>query len=181
MATLIERVLGAARLDPGTYEDVEADAGALGQAMTVVVVAAIAGGIGLAGVGEGDDLGLVGGTIASLLGWFVWAFVVYLVGTRLLPGPDTQADLGQLLRTTGFAASPGIIRILGIVPGIGGLVMAVLGRIPNERNRSVPVDPALGPRVLDRELRQPAAGLRHGRSVRVLHRDRSCAGLGPHW
>jgi hypothetical protein len=128
MATLIERVLGAAPLDPGPYEDVEADEGALGQAMTVVVVAAIAGGIGLAGVGEGDDLGLVGGTIASLLGWFVWAFVVYLVGTRLLPGPDTQADLGQLLRTTGFAASPGIIRILGIVPGIGGLVMAVAAR-----------------------------------------------------
>jgi hypothetical protein len=125
MASLIERAIGAARLDPGTYEDVEADTGALGQAMTVVVIAAIAGGIGSAGLARGDDLGLIGGTIASLIGWFVWAFVVYVVGTRVLPGPETQADLGQLLRTTGFAASPGVIRILGIVPGIGGLVMAV--------------------------------------------------------
>ena len=125
MASLIERAIGAARLDPGTYEDVEADAGALGQAMTVVVVAALAGGIGSASVGEGESLGLVGGTIASLFGWFVWAFVVYVVGTRLLPGPETQADLGQLLRATGFSAAPGIIRVLGIVPGIGGLVMAV--------------------------------------------------------
>lgn len=124
MASLIERAVGAARLDPGTYEDVEGDAGALGQAMTVVVIAAVAGGIGSAGT-EGGDLGLIGGTIASLIGWFVWAFVVYVVGTRILPGPETHADLGQLLRTTGFAASPGVIRILGIVPGIGGLVMAV--------------------------------------------------------
>ena len=125
MASLIERAIGAARLDPSTYEDVEADAGALGQAMTVVVIAAIAGGIGSAGVSDADNLGLIGATIASLIGWFVWAFVVYLVGTRILPGPETQADLGQLLRTLGFAASPGIIRVLGIVPGIGGLVIAV--------------------------------------------------------
>ena len=124
MASLIERAIGAARLDPGAYEDVEADAGAFGQAMTVVVVAAIAGGIGSADVAEGGP-GLMIGTIASLIGWFVWAFIVYVVGTRLLPGPKTQADLGQLLRTTGFAASPGIARVFGIVPGIGGLIMAV--------------------------------------------------------
>src|SRR5262245_1468328 len=127
MASLIERAIGAARLDPSTYEDVEADTGALVQAMTVVVVAAVAGGIGAANVSDTDNLGMIGATIASLLGWFVWAFVVYLVSTRILPGPDTQADLGQLLRTTGFAASPGIVRVLGIVPGIGGLVIAVSG------------------------------------------------------
>jgi hypothetical protein len=76
-------------------------------------------------VDEGDSLGLIGGTIASLVGWFIWAFVVYVVGTRVLPGPETRADLGQMLRTTGFAASPGIVRILAIVPGIGGLVLVV--------------------------------------------------------
>jgi hypothetical protein len=125
MASLIQRAIGAARLEPGTYEEVEADAGAFGQAMTVVVIAAIAGGIGSAGVAAGHGPGLIGGTVASLIGWFVWAFTVYVVGTRILPGPETKADLGQLLRTTGFAASPGTARILGIVPGIGGLVMAV--------------------------------------------------------
>jgi hypothetical protein len=125
MASLIERAFGAARLDPNTYEEVEADTGALGQAMTVVVVAAVAGGIGSAGLSGGPESGLIGGTVASLIGWFVWAFTVYLVGTRVLPGPETKADLGELLRTTGFAASPGIARILGIVPGLGGIVMAV--------------------------------------------------------
>jgi len=125
MASLLERAIGAARLDPATYEDVEADPGAFGQAMTVVVVAAVAGGIGSAGTIGGHSPGLIGGALASLIGWFVWAFTVYLVGTRLLPTPETKADLGQLLRTTGFAAAPGIARILGIVPGISGLVMAV--------------------------------------------------------
>jgi len=125
MASLFERALGAARLDPDTYEEVEADTGALGQAMTVVVVAAVAGGIGSAGVSDGPELGLIAGTVASLVSWFVWAFTVYLVGTRVLPGPETKADLGELLRTTGFAASPGIARILGIVPGLVGIVMVV--------------------------------------------------------
>jgi len=125
MASLIERAIGAARLDPATYEDVEADPGAFGQAMTVVVVAAVAGGIGTAGAADGHGPSLIGGTIASLIGWFVWAFTVYLIGTRLLPVPETKADLGQLLRTTGFAAAPGIARILGIVPGIGGPVLVV--------------------------------------------------------
>jgi uncharacterized membrane protein YeaQ/YmgE (transglycosylase-associated protein family) len=112
MASLIERAIGAARLDAHTYEDVEADPTAFGQAMTVVVVAAVAGGIGSTGIPGEHGTGLIGGTIASLVGWFVSAFTVYLVGTRVLPMPQTKADLGQLLRTTGFAASPGIVRAL---------------------------------------------------------------------
>jgi hypothetical protein len=64
-------------------------------------------------------------TIVALVGWYVWAFVTYFVGTRFLPGPRTQADLGQLLRTIGFSASPGLIRVLGIVPGLGWLVSLV--------------------------------------------------------
>lgn len=124
MASLIERAIGAAKLDPATYEEVEADTGALGQAMTVVIVAAVAGGIGSAGATDGHGPGLIGGAVASLVGWFVWAFTVYVVGTRLLPVPETKVDLGELLRTTGFAASPGIARVLGIIPGLGGVVMA---------------------------------------------------------
>ena len=64
-------------------------------------------------------------TLISLIGWFVWAFVAYFVGTRLLPGPRTRADLGQLLRTIGFSATPGLIRVLGIFPGLDWLVSLV--------------------------------------------------------
>jgi hypothetical protein len=125
MATLIERAIGAARLDVATYEDVEADTTALGQALTVVVAASVLSGIGSAAASGGEGIGLLGGAIAGLIGWFVWAFTIYLVGTKLLATPETQADLGQLLRTTGFAAAPGALGVLGVIPGIGGLVLTV--------------------------------------------------------
>jgi Yip1 domain len=57
--------------------------------------------------------------MAALLGWVVWAFTTYLIGTRLLPEPQTRSDMGELLRTTGFSSSPGVIRVLGVVPGLG--------------------------------------------------------------
>jgi len=126
-STLIERVIGAVRLDAATYEEVEADPTALTQAMFVVVVASIAAGIGASVSGAGGSVGMIRGTIGALIGWFVWAATVYFIGTRLLPGTDTQADLGQLLRTTGFSAAPGAIGILGIVPGIGGLISLAAG------------------------------------------------------
>lgn len=123
MASLMERMLGAAKLDAATYEEVEADATATPQAMLVVVLASVAGGVGaMRAMGVG---GLLLSALASLIGWYVWAFVTYFVGTRFLPGSKTQADVGQLLRTIGFSATPGLIRVLGIVPGLGTLVAFV--------------------------------------------------------
>ncbi|HEX2482463.1 MAG TPA: YIP1 family protein [Methylomirabilota bacterium] len=123
MASLTQRMLGAAKLDSATYEEVESDATATPQAMLVVVLANLAAGIGVAReLGFG---GLVVATLISLVGWLVWAFVAYFVGTRLLPGARTQADIGQLLRTIGFSATPGLIRVLGIVPGLDWLVSLV--------------------------------------------------------
>jgi hypothetical protein len=125
MATFLERAIGAARLDVATYEEVEADPGALGQAMTVVALASISAGIGSSLAADGHGASVIGGVLFNLIGWFVWAFITYLVGTRILPTPETQADLGQLLRTTGFSATPGVLGILGGIPLIGGLVLFV--------------------------------------------------------
>lgn len=119
--TFVERMVGAARLDRNTYEEVEADRGATGQALGVVVLAAVASGIGM---GHGLR-GLVIGTVFSLVGWAIWAWLIYFIGTRWLPEPGTHADAGELLRTIGFATSPGVLRVLGIVPLLGGLVFAV--------------------------------------------------------
>ena len=127
MATLLERAIGAARLDVATYEEVESDPTALGQAMTVVAIAGVASGIGSAAVSGGHGIGLVGGVVAALIGWFVWAFTIYLVGTRLLPEAQTKSDLGEMLRATGFAAAPGVIGVLGVLPGIGGLIVTAAG------------------------------------------------------
>ncbi len=125
MASMVNRMVRAAKLDPQLYEEAEADKGALGQALGVVVLASIAGGVGSGGLG-----GLSGffiGTAAALIGWFVWAALTYFIGTRILPEPNTRADLGELLRTIGFASSPGLLRVLGLIPGVTGIVFLISG------------------------------------------------------
>lgn len=120
MASFAERIIGAARLDVQIYEEVEADKGALGQAMTVVVLQSISSGIAAI-----LTLGLIGVmvvVVSSLIGWFLWAFVIYLIGTKLLPEPQTRSDMGELLRTIGFASSPGLLLFLGMAPIIGPLI-----------------------------------------------------------
>lgn len=124
MSTFTERMMGAATLDVNTYEEVEADKTATIQAMGVVVLSSIAQGIGSLALGGGA--GFVAGAMGALIGWFIWAFLVYIIGTKVLPEPQTRSDLGELLRTTGFSASPGLLRVLGIIPFIGGLIMVAV-------------------------------------------------------
>ncbi len=121
MASFSERMIGAAKLDPQTYEEVEHDTNAMGQAMGVVVLSAVAAGIGA--IGQGGAGGVVAVTIGALIGWFIWAGLTFVIGTKVLPEPQTKADMGELLRTIGFAASPGVLRILGIVPVLGPLIV----------------------------------------------------------
>ena len=123
MASLTERMMRAAQLDATLYEEVEADTTATKQAMLVVVLSAVASGIG--GMSHAGVSGLIVLTLSSLLAWYVWALVIYYVGTKWLPEPTTQADTGQLLRTLGFASSPGIIRIAGVIPGLGLVALVV--------------------------------------------------------
>lgn len=120
MASFTDRMIGAAKLDVRIYEEVEADKTAMGQALTVVVLQSVAAGIG--SLTTGGVTGLIGGIVGGLLGWFLWAFVVFLIGTKLLPEPQTHSDMGELLRTIGFAAAPGVLLVLGAIPVLGGLV-----------------------------------------------------------
>jgi CHASE2 domain-containing sensor protein len=99
MAGLMGRMLGAAKLDAATYEEVENDATATPQAMLVVVLASVAGGLGA--MRAAGIVGLLLAVLASLLGWFGWAFVTFLLGTRVLPGAKTQAA-----SSCGLLASP---------------------------------------------------------------------------
>ena len=121
MGNLVDRMMRAAKLDVQLYEEVEKDESAMTQAMTVVLLSSLAGGIG--SLGAGGLWGLLVGLVASLAGWFIWAFLTYFIGTKLLPEPQTKADLGELLRTIGFSSSPGIIRVLGVIPFLGAIAM----------------------------------------------------------
>jgi hypothetical protein len=119
MASYAERVVGALKLNTATYEEVEHDVMATSQAAGVVALASVA-----SGIGEYWFLGITGivrGAAIALLGWSVGAIVLWFVGTKIVPGKDTEADIGQLLRTIGFAGSPGLLRVLGVFPGIGHL------------------------------------------------------------
>ena len=125
MTPFIDRMIRAAKLDVQLYEEVEADTTSLRQAMAVVLLASVAAGIGF--IHEGGLIGLLIGTVGALLGWYIWAFLTYLIGTKILPKPQTSADHGQLLRTIGFSSAPGMIRIFGLIPGMGVLVNLLAG------------------------------------------------------
>ncbi len=123
MARILPRMLRAALLDVNLYEEVEADRGATGQALLVVLISAVA-----AGIGSFDNSGLPGilwSSVAALVGWYVWAYVTYFVGTRFLPTHETVADHGELLRTIGFSSAPGVLRVLALIPPIAGVVFLV--------------------------------------------------------
>ncbi|MCH8040665.1 MAG: YIP1 family protein [Nitrospinae bacterium] len=125
MTPFIDRMIRAAKLDINLYEEVEADESALGQATGVVVLSSVASGVGL--IETGGVAGVVVGTIMALVGWYVWAFLTYYIGTRLLPEPQTRASHGELLRTIGFSSSPGLIRVFAIVPSLHNMVFLIAG------------------------------------------------------
>lgn len=123
-ATLVERMVGAALLKETTYEDVEHDTAATSAALLVVILAALANGIG--GIREGGFIGLIVGVISAIFGWAIYAGIAYYVGSRLLATSETRATWGQLLRTLGFAQAPGLLNILGILPVLGGLLRFIV-------------------------------------------------------
>ncbi len=123
MPSIQDRMLRAAKLDAQLYEEVEADKGAMGQATAVVLVSSLAAGIG--SFSTGGLLGLAAGAVGALVSWYIWAYLTYFIGTRWLAEPQPQADAGELLRTIGFSSAPGVIRVLGIVPGLHALVFGV--------------------------------------------------------
>ncbi len=124
MSSFTERMVGAAMLRARTYEEVEADGAATGQAAAVVVLSSLAAGLGSLGLFpfNTDVSRFFFATVSALAAWLVWAGLAFVIGTRLLPEPATRSDMGELLRTIGFAASPGVFRILGVLPVVGWLL-----------------------------------------------------------
>jgi hypothetical protein len=117
--SLIDRMRGAALLDVETYEAVEADENATGQAAVVVLIVAACKAIGASGIG------LFGAGLAALISlgaWLVWAGITYVVGDKVFGGTATW---GEVLRTTGFAQAPGILFLFGFLPLVGGMTTLV--------------------------------------------------------
>jgi hypothetical protein len=109
-------MIGAGRLNVETYEHVEADPRSTAGSVVTVVLSTLAAGIGGGLTGAREFTGLL---LLTAFSWLVWVGLTYFIGTRLLPGPSTRATFGQVLRTTGFSASPGILRVFGVIPVVG--------------------------------------------------------------
>jgi hypothetical protein len=117
--TFLHRLMGAAALDSATYEDVEGDKTATPQALAIVVLSSLAAGIGARGLSGGAATltFFAGASVIALMAWATWALVMFEIGGRILPTRDTSVDVGELLRTLGFAATPGLIQVFGVLPG----------------------------------------------------------------
>jgi hypothetical protein len=120
MMTMAERVVGVLRLDSKVYEEIEHDRTATTQALTVVVVASAA-----AGIGRGllfGPLALARESLGAVVGWVMWAGLTYVLGTKVLPEPQTRTDMGELLRVIGFSYAPTVFALLAVVPRLGRVV-----------------------------------------------------------
>lgn len=129
---LIQRMIGAAKLNVHTFEEVEGDPKATTQALTVVIIVSLASAIGavLATIMAGGGAGtlakdVIFGVVRGIVVWGVWAFLTYILGTTLFKTPDTKANWGQLARTTGFAQSPGVFQALFFIPVVGPIIAVV--------------------------------------------------------
>ena len=112
-SNFLKRIFRAIKIDPELYEEVEHDKSATLQAATVVILSSLAAGVGAISMGASNFF--LGPTL-SLVNWFIWAFFIFLVGTKLFPDKQTKSNVGELLRTIGFASAPGLIRVLGLTP-----------------------------------------------------------------
>lgn len=131
--SITNRMVRAAKLDVDLYEEVEADTTANWQAFAVVIIVSLAAGIGggISGLFSNDEgitgflWGLLIGLGSSIIGWLLWALVTYLIGVTIFKTEETEADYGQLLRTLGFASTPGILAFFVFIPFLGGLLFFV--------------------------------------------------------
>ena len=123
MSLFLNRLIRAAMLDTNLYEEVIADTGTMFQAMIAVFIYSAASAYG--GFGRAGVAGINFGMITTLIGWYIWAFSTYFVGVRLLPEAETNVNRKAVLRAMGFASSPGLIRLLGLIPNLAGTTILV--------------------------------------------------------
>jgi len=121
----IARALRAAKLETHLYKEVKVDKDATSQALVVVLLSSLAASIGVstrAGLG-----GLVMGGLgaAALLAWYVWTFLIYIIGAKLCPVSQTSVSHREFWRTLGFASAPGVFRVFGAIPGLTGIAFLV--------------------------------------------------------
>lgn len=123
--TFLQRLIGALSLDRAIYEEVEADRSATSQALLVVVASSVAAGLGFAQPDSQAMNRIIFFSLLALMTWAGWALLTFEIGTRMLPERQTRSDVGELLRTLGFAATPGMLFVFGVMPMLMVPVFAI--------------------------------------------------------
>jgi hypothetical protein len=118
MGLFLYRAMGAAMLDHSMYEGIEADRSLNVQTALVVLLSSLAAGFGAGGWLAGDLRLFLTFTVFALITWMMWAVLTHQIGTHILPEPATRATLGELLRTVGFAAAPGVLFVFAAFPAV---------------------------------------------------------------
>ena len=111
----INRIFRAIKIDPDLYEEVEHDKSATIQAAGVVVLSSLAAGVGAIHLGASNFLL---GPLLSLASWYFWAFIIYMVGTKLFPDKETKVSFKKILIGVGYAHTPGILRFFAVTPDL---------------------------------------------------------------
>jgi hypothetical protein len=126
---LTNRMIRAAQLQESLYEEVERDRGATGQAAQVVLIAAVAGAIAtlISSPSARGILAAIVSVILGLIGWVIWSYLTYWVGTTFFKTEQTRVTPGEMLRTIGFSHAPGVLRIFTFIPVLGALIALVVG------------------------------------------------------
>jgi hypothetical protein len=123
MTLYLYRLFGALTLDAGMYEGIEADRSLTVQATLTVILSSVATGIAASALGAGTPAMIPALSAVALVTWLAWAYLMYQIGVRILPGPETRSSFGELLRTIGFAAAPGCVQVFALLPRMGWPVM----------------------------------------------------------
>ena len=123
MQALFQRMLRAARMDAQLFEEIVSDPTLQGQSVWVVAIFAMATAFGTFTLISGTAVNI--GLLTTMIGWYIWAFSVFYIGTRILKGDSAPPDRKTIMRVMAFACAPGIFRLLGLIPKTTTLVFIV--------------------------------------------------------
>jgi hypothetical protein len=127
---MIDRMVRAAKLDVDFYNEAERDTSLNQEALLVVIIVSLAGGIGtlLSGLIDGTTgigatlLGAVVTIVLGVVNYYIWSYVTLYVGTKLFGG---KADAGEMLRTLGYSHTPRLLGLLSFIPCVGPFISLV--------------------------------------------------------
>ena len=124
MKNYLSRIFRAAKLDRTLYQEAVDDPKFFGQAIITVIAYSSFSGIGGFGLAGGSGINI--GMASTLIAWYVWAFTTYFIGAKFFRESDEPVERKAVYRAMGFATAPGLLRIFGLVPSIGSLIVLLV-------------------------------------------------------